>query len=140
MKMPTCKNCGTPLDKGEKVCPICQTPNPLGNHDEHVDFTDTFKPVDPEYKLVKQKSRILAAVFGFFLGFSGAPFFYLGFKKTGILWAVLNVAVGVCMVLFRALPWVLWVGGTLLVLGHLALGINYLIPHDQKDARGEYLK
>lgn len=138
--MPTCKNCGTPLDKGEKICPICQTPNPLGNQSDHVDFTDTFKPVDPEYKLVKQKSRLLAAVLALFLGFSGAPFFYLGYKKTGIAWALLHVAFVVLLVLFYSLSWLVWLLAGVIVLGHLVLAINYAIPHDQKDARGEYLK
>ncbi len=138
--MPNCKHCGTPLDKGEKICPICQTPNPLGDSQDHIDFTDTFKPVDPEYKLVKQKSRMLAFVLALIAGFSGAPFFYLGFKKTGIGWALSSVILVLLMVLFSAMSWVLWVCGGLLIIGNVSLAVNYLIPHDQKDARGEFLK
>jgi hypothetical protein len=78
--MYTCKKCGTPLEKQLSECPICHTKNPAGEPESMVgkDLTETYDPVAPEFQLIRQKSRKLAAILAFGIGFLGIPLFYLG--------------------------------------------------------------
>lgn len=137
-----CKKCGTPLEKGTDVCPICGDVHPLGNIDalDASDMTKTFTPVEPEYELVKQKSRLATWVLALLLGFSGAPLFYLGFTSIAIFWLVSNVAIIALTVILWPLGWIIYAGLGLVLLLNIGLAIFYAIPHDQKDARGEFLK
>lgn len=140
--MNQCKKCGTPIEKGTDVCPICGVENPLENiaMETGYDLTKTFTPVEPEYQLTKQKSRLVTWLLGLGLGFTGAPFFYLGFIKLGVFWLLFSGILVVLPLILIELPWLLYVCYGGLGALNVILALYYAIPHDQKDARGEYLK
>ncbi|MFA5236111.1 MAG: NINE protein [Bacilli bacterium] len=137
--MYTCKKCGTPLEKQLSECPICHTKNPAGEPESMAgkDLTETYDPVAPEFVLIRQKSRKLAAVLAFTLGFLGIPLFYLGYKRSGLWWlfvAIVVVAIGILWV-----PISYYLIGALL-LAQIGLGLVILTSSNLKDGRGELLR
>jgi hypothetical protein len=139
--MLTCKKCGTPLEKQLPECPICHEPNPAGAPVNMAgqDFTETYDPVASDFELIRQKSRKIAALLAFIVGFTGAPLFYLGYKKTGLWWvATAIILVGVAIL--GPIPIIIaGVAGTI-VISQVILGLYISFSSNLKDARNELLK
>ena len=94
--MPYCKNCGARITKFEKdICPICGAKHPLdGATSDTVEITTELNVHKKEAGLHYQAHyRITAFCLFAFLGWTGAGFFYLKFKKFGFIWLAINVAV-----------------------------------------------
>ncbi|HAK05543.1 MAG TPA: hypothetical protein DCM23_02430 [Firmicutes bacterium] len=136
----TCKKCGTPLEQQLKECPVCHEPNPAGEplNMAGQDYTDTYNPIAPEFELIRQKSRKLAALLAFFVGFSGAPFFYLNYKRVGLWWlftAIIFIAMAILLGSFY-----LYILIGMVLLAQIGLGIYIVLKSDFKDGNHELLR
>ncbi len=138
--MYTCKQCGTPLEKQLSECPICHTKNPAGEPESMVgkDLTETYDPVAPEFQLIRQKSRKLAAILAFGIGFLGIPLFYLGYKRIGLWWLFIAIVV-VAIAILAGIPALFYLLGGLLI-AQIGLGLVILTNSNLKDGRGELLR
>ena len=73
-----CKKCGTEISDGTKFCPSCGTQLEEGKEVE-------------SYMNVSAKSRLVALLFGIFLGGIGVHNFYLGHASKGIAKILMKV-------------------------------------------------
>lgn len=146
--MPYCKNCGARITKFEKdICPVCGAKNPLvGASSDTVEITTELNVHQKDQELhYAAHYRITAFVLFAFLGWTGAGFFYLNFKKIGWIWLACNlVVIGGFMALFAILlsptSWISYVAPFAVVyLVNMGLSLYYLFKNDIKDGNGEFI-
>src|SRR5574344_2807752 len=117
--MPRCKYCKQMLSSLDKdICPFCGGLKPLdGQINETDDITKTIDPITSECDEYHTKSRKITVLLWLFLGFSGAPLFYLKKPKAGLTAILITL---------------LMVGGCGSILFFLVPGLNnafgFLIP------------
>lgn len=148
--MMRCKNCHEKLTRLDKdICPFCGTLKPLeGQEDVTEDMTKAFDSLNlkEEYREVKAKSRLVAAILAMTLGVFGVHAFYLGKMKRGLI----NLIVSICFIA--------GIGSILFFSGALKNALAFLIPYffleiimivvgviilkkrDAVDGNGEFLK
>ena len=134
--MPYCRNCGARITKFEKdICPVCGTRNPLdGASSDTVEITSQLDLGAKENrKLYKAHFRLNTFIWFIFLGWTGAGFFYLAFKKRGLIWLLCNLAVlGGLIALFALVVldsknWLAYAAPVSVVyLVNIGVGIYYL--------------
>ena len=145
--MPNCKNCGSRISKFDKDrCPVCGTVAPLkGVSSDTVEITSEIDLKSGEFKF-KPKERNVAVLFFFLLGFTGAGFFYLVKKKTGLIWLIGNLLViGLLFLLFylpvnAGLLWAIVIPMIISYIVNIVVGFFYLMKSDIKDGRGEFIR
>ena len=145
--MPECRNCHREISKFDNdVCPFCGTPHPIDENYKTKDMTSFVDPVTGDYKLYKSKSKKTASILAFSCGFTGAPFFYLGFMKKGIATLAIFLLCYAAIALplfffFKTLSfWSFLIPLILAFLGSVPLGIRFLKNDSLKDANGEFLR
>lgn len=147
--MPFCKNCGSRITKFEKdICPICGAKKPLeGANSDTVEITSEFDIHSKEGKKAYDVHfRLNAFVYFSFLGWTGAGFFYLKFKKMGLIWLLANLAViggfiGLFIGLIGPTSWLTYTAPFAVVyLINIGLGIYYLVKENNKDGNGEFIR
>lgn len=146
--MPYCRNCGARITKFEKdICPVCGTRNPLdGASSDTVEITSELNIHNKENKKIYAAHfRLTAFLLFAFIGWTGAGYFYLNFKKMGFIWLVCNLLViGGLMGLFIALlsptNWISYVAPfAVAYLVNMGISIYYLVKSDIKDGNGEFI-
>lgn len=148
--MPYCRNCGARITKFEKdICPICGTRNPLdGASSDTVEITSQLdvhtKEAKKDYKV---HFRLNTFIWFIFLGWTGAGFFYLNYKKLGAIWLVSNILVLLglgALFIFLVLSPSSWLGYAAAVsvvyLINIGVGIFFLCKKDLKDGNGEFIR
>ena len=148
--MPYCKNCGSRITKFEKdICPVCGTRHPLdGVTSDTVEITTELNVHTKDSKSLTYKAhfRITAFVLFAFLGWTGAGFFYLAFKKRGLIWLFCNLLVIAGLTVLFALTvgatnWISYVAPFALVyLINMGVSLYYLVKNDIKDGNGEFIR
>ncbi|HKM11262.1 MAG: hypothetical protein WCX47_00180 [Bacilli bacterium] len=145
--MGKCRNCGSLIDDQEKYCPVCGVINPIRvKKEQTVNDTSFLDPVEPDYALYQQRSRFLTFIFFCLLGYSGAGFFYLGYKKRAWLWLSAHlVLIGGLTTLAALTTQIPWYQALIIVFGllwlvNIGIALYYRIARDVKDATGEFLK
>lgn len=132
-----CKHCGADLEPNAMFCSRCgfdiskedKVPTISEAIAENPDVSDV------PYVVTKQKSRKIAALLSFLVGFTGASLFYTKFYKKGVLWIILNVG-------FYLISGILmqesgyFSGALIVVLVNWSLGFAYLFRKDIVDADG----
>ena len=115
--MPVCRHCGSRISKFDKDrCPVCGEINPLeGVSSDTIEITSRIDITPKDYNDFKPKKRSTFLLLACLIGWTGAEFFYLKYKRAGIIWLVINLLV--------------LVGGFLgLFLGAKSLLLGLLIP------------
>lgn len=146
--MPNCKYCGARIDKFNKdMCPICGNKNPLeGTTSNTVEITSQIDLSNVEFKNYKIHLRAIAFLLFILIGWTGAPYFYLGFKKKGIIWAVINILLiaGLGSILAFVTPLGVFYGYiipvSIIYLINICFGLYYLAKSDLKDGNGEFIR
>ena len=147
--MPQCKNCHREITKFDNdVCPYCGTVHPIDENYKTKDMTQFVDPVSGNYQLYKSKTKKTAALLAIFLGWTGALFFYLGFKKKGLDAILATVAIigGVGSLLFFTVSEMRNFGlGYLLAflfawIIYPPMAVRYVKSDTYKDANGEFLR
>jgi TM2 domain-containing membrane protein YozV len=134
----TCRKCGTAFSDDLKTCPVCKTAIIVEPVAPNSNVTASYAALKDQLELVSLQSRYLTSLLFFILGFLGIGWFYLGYRRLGILHLVISI-------LSITLSWL--IDPTLLFTVSLLLGVTqtiislyYLFNPDAKDGRGELLK
>lgn len=147
--MPYCRNCRARITKFEKdICPVCGTRNPLdGANSDTVEITSQLDlGQKANRKIYKAHFRLNTFIWFIFLGWTGAGFFYLNFKKRGLIWLLCNLVVlGGLIALFAlaltgAKNWLSYAAPvSIMYLVNIGIGIYYICKKDIKDGNGEFI-
>jgi TM2 domain-containing membrane protein YozV len=144
--MPQCKNCHREITKFDNdVCPYCGTPHPIDENYKTKDMTQFVDPVTGNYQLYKSKSKKTAALLAIFLGWTGAHFFYLGYKRNGWIALLASLVLigggGSLLFFFSGLGWLGYLTAFLVAwIVYPPLAVRYLKSDTYKDANGEFLR
>ena len=134
----TCRKCGTAFSDEIKTCPVCKTAIINEQEAPNSNVTASYAALKEQLELVTLKSRYLTTLLFFVVGFLGIGWFYLGYRRLGIIHLFSSI-------LAIALTWFidqnsLFTIGLLLLIGQTVCSLYYLFNPDAKDARGELLK
>lgn len=143
--MAKCKNCGKEIESSCNVCPTCGQINPVKT--KKVKTNDITTQIDDElsaFGSYKPKRRIVAAMLFFFVGFTGAPYFYLKNQTKALLSIVSTILILAASLLlgflvFEQILTPLLVAIALIYLVNIAVGVHYLTHYELKDGKGEFL-
>ena len=147
--MPYCRNCGSRITKFDKdMCPICGTKNPLqGVNSDTVEITTELNIHSSEGKKQYQAHfRSTSFILSALIGWTGATFFYLKYKKLGFLWLALNLilmlGLGALFVLLIGYKEVIgyFVSPAIIYLVNIGTGLYFLFKKDIKDGNGEFIR
>lgn len=147
--MPTCRNCHKEISAFDKdVCPYCGQPHPIDENYKTKDMTQFVDPVSGNYKLYKSKSRKATGFLCLFLGFTGAPFFYLEEFKKGIISVVATLLIvgGIGTALFMLVPMTRGLGLAYIIafllnwIYYIVLSFVFFFKDSLKDGNGEFLR
>ena len=145
--MPTCRNCGARLSKFDNdICPVCGTEKPLeGVNSETIEITSQvdISGFKEGQRIVRRRKTML--MLALFLGWTGAPFFYIKKVKLALFWTAFNLiilgslfalfyfVVNMYIVLAITLPIVF------VYLYNIGCGIFFYRIKDLKDGEGEFV-
>lgn len=145
--MPSCHNCGARISKFDTdICPVCGTKRPLdGVSSETVEFTSEIDITNPDFSLADFKHKKILLVLFCLIGFTGAPYFYLKYKKLGFMWLILNFLLvgGVFTFLFFLTPlsWFsLLIAFGFVYIINIVVGLFYYRKDSLKDGNNEFVK
>ncbi len=145
--MPNCRNCGSRLSRFDKdMCPICGVKDPfLGINTDTNEITTEIETVK-EIKNYKPKSKKIIFILSLLFGFTGAPFYYLRYIMTAIIWSIINLMC--CGAIFSALFFLgkidiivsTILSISLLFVCNIVLSIVLITKTDLKDGKGEFIR
>lgn len=147
--MPYCKNCGARITKFEKdICPVCGQKKPLeGAYSDTVEITTELNVHDKKQREGYQiHFRLNTFIYFAFLGFTGAGFFYLRFKKLGLIWLLSNLVVLGGLIALFALTisptnWISYVAPVAIIyLINMGVAVYFLVKSNIKDGNGEFIR
>ncbi len=147
--MPNCRECGSRISKFDRdICPVCGCRFPLeGTNSETADITSQIDIHSPEFKQYKPHKRMSAFLLSLFLGWSGAPLFYLGYLKTALIWLFSNLILiaGIGSIFAFVLHFDVYVSFfaiafVIVFVLNALFGLLFLFKNDLKDAKGEFVK
>jgi TM2 domain-containing membrane protein YozV len=134
----TCRKCGTAFSGDLKTCPVCKTAIIVEQEVPNSNVTASYAALKDQLELVSLKSRYVTTFIFFVVGFLGVGWFYLGYRRLGLIHLSISV-------LSFGLTWLidplsLFTIGLLLAIAQTVFSLYYLFNPDAKDARGELLK
>jgi TM2 domain-containing membrane protein YozV len=134
----SCRKCGTAFSDNLKTCPVCKTAIIVESETPNSNVTASYAALRDQLELVSLKSRYLTTILFFTLGFLGIGWFYLGYRRNGLIHMLISV-------LSMSLSWLidsnsLFTIGLLWAIAQTVFSLYYLFNPDAKDARGELLK
>ncbi len=93
--MPICRHCGSRISKLDKDrCPICGEINPLeGVNSDTVEVTSVLDISPDDYSDYKPRTRKTFLLLSILIGWLGTQFFYLKYKRAGLIWLLANLAI-----------------------------------------------
>jgi len=145
--MPTCRECHSRISKFDKDrCPVCGCLNPLdGGTSETIEITQNFDFIN-ENKSYKPTRKLTLFLLFFFLGFTGAPFFYMKRKKLGLislLCSLFCIGVAGSALAFATNIGIVWgyvIPVVVIYLINIVFGLILTFKDNVKDGNGEFLK
>ena len=145
--MAKCKYCHESISRLDKeICPFCGGVKPLDGTDTSTqDVTKVIDQLEHPVK-IKHKKRVIAALLAVLFGFLGAPHFYLGKPKKGLLTALICICfiavVGV--ILYFVVKWqniLAFLSPYFAIeLYSIFTAYVYLTKHNIQDSHGEFLE
>lgn len=117
-----CSRCGADLSKKENVL---------------IDKTSSGEKDTSEFEIVevKPKRRIICFILQFFLGFTGAPFFYIGFIVRGFAWIGFNLAIAALSLIFKHIAFLVSI-----IFINIVMSFGWLFKSRLIDSKGNELK
>ena len=145
--MAQCKYCHARITRIDKeVCPFCGGKRPLDGTDTSTqDVTKIIDQLDNPVE-IKHKKRLVAALLAVLFGFLGAPHFYLGKTKKGLLTALICITFigGVGLILIFAAKFqnvlAFLIPYFVVELYCIFTAFVYLTKHSIQDSHGEFLE
>ena len=144
--MPNCKNCHSRISKFDKdFCPVCGVEHPLdGVTSDTVDITSEISLSD-ELKDVRIKKKLVCVLLSFFLGFLGAPFFYLNYKKVGLIvggssLGLFGLLLLVIILVSQSWLWAILAPALVMLVINIVFGLYFILRQNLKTYNGELVK
>ena len=145
--MPNCKRCGSRISKFDKdICPVCGFEHPLNDVKSNTIEITSEISISKESINYKYKTRLTTFILFFLCGFLGVGYFYLSYKKRGIIWCILNLLIitGIILLLYFACNLELVLAILIPIIAayliNAAIGLFYLLKSDIKDGNGDFLR
>ncbi len=146
--MPKCKYCGARITKFDKdICPVCGGKEPLaGVSSETIEITSNLDLSEAELKEFKPTTKFRAFMLFCFLGWTGAPLFYLDYYYQALVWLFINLAfiggIGSIFAFVARLgfPWGYLLALAIAYIFNIGAGLFVFFKHNLKDGRGEFLR
>lgn len=137
--MPSCPKCGTLLSEKMDQCPNCHYVLKTTKGATKVDdFTDAYNPVDSSLELIRIKSRKVAAILSFIIGFLGIAWIYLGYYKKAFYTFLLSLVTITPVAIFFSTY--LYIPIILVIIVQIINGFHILFSPTLKDGHGEWLR
>lgn len=144
--MPNCKNCHSRISKFDKdFCPVCGVEHPLdGVTSDTVDITSEISLSD-ELKDVRIKKKLVCVLLSFFLGFLGVPFFYLNYKKVGLIvggssLGLFGLLLLVIILVSHSWLWAILAPSLVMLVINIVFGLYFILRQNLKTYNGELVK
>ena len=144
--MPNCKNCHSRISKFDKdFCPVCGVEHPLdGVTSDTVDITSEISLSD-ELKDVRIKKKLVCVLLSFFLGFLGVPFFYLNYKKVGLIvggssLGLFGLLLLVIILVSHSWLWAILAPALVMLVINIVFGLYFILRQNLKTYNGELVK
>ncbi|MCR4561642.1 MAG: hypothetical protein K5694_00330 [Bacilli bacterium] len=143
--MPICRYCHKEIPKEDKdVCRYCGGINPIESDYKTQDITGIINKIEGE-DLPVAKSRRLTVILTIVGGWLGLGFFYLGYKKQGLIaiLATIIIVAGGGTGLFFLTNMNYWMYLAVLafaIIVHIPFAIRYAKDETAKDAQGEFIR
>ena len=145
--MPVCRHCGSRISKLDKDrCPICGEINPLeGVNSDTIEVTSVLDISSSEELAFKPKTKKMFLLLSCLIGWVGAQFFYLKYKRAGLIWLAINLVIlagGFCAFFFGVHNLLLAILIPLLVLyaANIVFGLVIYKKPSFKDGDGNLLR
>ena len=145
--MPVCRHCGSRISKLDKDrCPVCGEINPLeGVNSDTIEVTSVLDISSSDELAFKPKTKKMFLLLSCLIGWVGAQFFYLKYKRAGLIWLAINLAIlagGFCAFFFGVHSLLLAILIPLLVLyaANIAFGLVIFKKPSFKDGDGNLLR
>lgn len=141
--MAKCRICDSKIDPRASVCPVCGCPNPCDNSHKTADLTINITDVQ-DLVGFEYKKKSVAALLTIFLDFVGVGRLYLGYKKTSILFILINIIlIASTFFLYDLIGLKWWVLLLIVVLAIFIFNLVHgliIIFSDSTDANGDLLE
>ena len=145
--MAQCKYCHNRITRIDKeVCPFCGGKRPLDGTDTSTqDVTKIIDQLENPVE-IKHKKRLVAAILAVLFGFLGAPHYYLGKTRKGLITALICVSfiggVGLILIFLAKLTNALafLIPYFVVELYCIFTAFVYLTKHSIQDSHGEFLE
>lgn len=145
--MPVCRHCGSRISKLDKDrCPVCGELNPLeGVNSDTIEVTSVIDIPSEGYMSFKPKKKKTFLLLSCLIGWLGVQFFYLKYKRAGLIWLLANLAIiagGFCAFFFGVHNLLLAILIPLLVVyaANIAFGLVIFTKPTFKDADSNLLR
>ena len=145
--MPVCRHCGSRISKLDKDrCPVCGEINPLeGVNSDTIEVTSVLDISSSDELAFKPKTKKMFLLLSCLIGWVGAQFFYLKYKRAGLIWLAINLVIlagGFCAFFFGVHSLLLAILIPLLVLyaANIAFGLVIFKKPSFKDGDGNLLR
>ena len=145
--MPVCRHCGSRISKLDKDrCPVCGEINPLeGVNSDTIEVTSVLDISSSDELAFKPKTKKMFLLLSCLIGWVGAQFFYLKYKRAGLIWLAINLVIlagGFCAFFFGVHNLLLAILIPLLVLyaANIAFGLVIFKKPSFKDGDGNLLR
>ena len=145
--MPVCRHCGSRISKLDKDrCPVCGEINPLeGVNSDTIEVTSVLDISSSEELAFKPKTKKMFLLLSCLIGWVGAQFFYLKYKRAGLIWLAINLVIlagGFCAFFFGVHSLLLAILIPLLVLyaANIVFGLVIYKKPSFKDGDGNLLR
>ena len=145
--MPVCRHCGSRISKLDKDrCPVCGEINPLeGVNSDTIEVTSVLDISSSEELAFKPKTKKMFLLLSCLIGWVGAQFFYLKYKRAGLIWLAINLVIlagGFCAFFFGVHNLLLAILIPLLVLyaANIVFGLVIYKKPSFKDGDGNLLR
>ena len=144
--MPVCRHCGSRISKLDKDrCPICGEINPLeGVNSDTIEVTSVLD-ISSDELAFKPKTKKMFLLLSCLVGWLGIQFFYLKYKRAGLIWLAINLAIlggGFCAFFFGVHNLLLAILIPLLVVyaANIVFGLVIFKKPSFKDGDGNLLR
>ena len=145
--MPVCRHCGSRISKLDKDrCPVCGEINPLeGVNSDTIEVTSVLDISSSDELAFKPKTKKMFLLLSCLIGWVGAQFFYLKYKRAGLIWLAINLVIlagGFCAFFFGVHNLLLAILIPLLVLyaANIVFGLVIYKKPSFKDGDGNLLR
>lgn len=145
--MPVCKHCGVRISKFDTDrCPICGELHPLKDvRSDTIELTGEIKVGDQTFTDFHPVKKMVFLLLSCLIGWTGASWFYARYKKQGLFWLLINVALigglfGLLFIFTKTLWLSILIPVVFAYLVNVVMGVYIFKNPTFKDGNGNLLR